>query len=79
MSQFSEYTKKLTKNREKSRKIIFGSELFEPNNEPNFRLYQNIDKNRKIILGSELSETNNEPTFGIHQKMTKNREKKSKN
>ena len=36
----------------KSRKIIFGSELFEPNNEPNFRLYQNIDKNR------ELSETN---------------------
>ena len=69
MSQFLEYTKKNDKkSKKKSRKIIFGSESFEPNNEPNFRLYQNIDKNRKIILGSELSETNNEPTFGIHQK-----------
>ena len=38
----------MTKNREKkSRKIIFGSELFEPNNKPNFRLYQKIDKNRE--------------------------------
>ena len=67
----------MTKNREKSRKIIFGSELFEPNNEPNFRLYQNIDKNRKIILGSELSETNNEPTFRITPK--KNDKKSRKN
>ena len=41
MSQLLEYTKKkMTKNREKkTRKIIFGSELFEPNNEPNVRLY----------------------------------------
>ena len=50
-------TKKSRK--KKSRKIIFGSELFEPNNKPNFRLYQKIDKNReknrKIILGSEFS------------------------
>ena len=30
-------TPKMTK---ESRKIIFGSELFEPHNEPNFRLYQ---------------------------------------
>ena len=71
----------MTKNREKkSRKIIFGSELFEPNNKPNFRLYQKIDKNReknrKIILGSEFSKAKNELTFRIHQKMTKNRENK---
>ena len=51
MSQLLEYTKKMTKNREKkSRKIIFGSELFEPNNEPNFSLYQNIDKNRETKI-----------------------------
>ena len=41
----------MTKNREKkSRKIIFGSELFEPNNKRNFRLYQKIDKNREKIF-----------------------------
>ena len=80
MSQLLEYTKKMTKNREKSRKIIFGSELFEPNNEPYFRLYQKIDKNReksrKIILDSEFSEAKNEPTFRLYQKIEK---KKSKN
>ena len=82
MSQLLEYTKKMTKNGEKkSRKIIFGSELFEPNNEPNFSLYQNIDKNRetkieKLFWGQNC--LNNEPTFGIHQKMTKNREKNQK-
>ena len=70
ISQLLEYTKKMTKNREKkSRKIIFGSELFEPNNEPNFRLYQKIDnnreKNREIILGSEFSEAKKEPTFRL--------------
>ena len=74
----------MTNREKKSRKIIFGSELFEPNNEPNFRLYQKIDKNRekknrKIILGSEFSEAKNEPTFRLYQKkLTKNREKKSK-
>ena len=60
-----DYTKK-TKNREKKRKIIFGSKLSEANNEPTFRLHQKIDKNREknrtIIFGSELSEPNNEPT-----------------
>ena len=50
-----------------NRKIIFGSELFEPNNEPTSRLHQKIDKksrkkNRKIIFGSEFSEPNNKPT-----------------
>ena len=46
----------MTKNREKkSRKIIFGSELFEPNNEPNFKLYQKIDKNReKKLMNSDI-------------------------
>ena len=39
MSQLLEYTKKLTKNQEKrNRKIIFGSEFSEMNNEPTFRL-----------------------------------------
>ena len=51
MSQLLEYTKKNDKKSEKkSRKIIFGSESFEPNNEPNFRLYQNIDKNRETKI-----------------------------
>ena len=72
MSQLLEYTKK---NDKKSRKIIFGSELFEPNNEPYFRLYQKIDKNReknrKIILGSEFSEAKNKPTFRLYQKIEK--------
>ena len=57
----------MTKNRENIRKIIFGSELSDANNEPTFRLYQKIDKksrkkNRKIIFGSELSEANIEYT-----------------
>ena len=71
----------MTKNREKkSRKIIFGSELFEPNNKPNFRLYQKFTKiekkNRKIILGSEFYKAKNELTFRIHQKNEKKSRKK---
>ena len=50
----------------KSRKIIFGSKLSAPNNEPTLRRHQKIDKksrkkNSKIIFGSELSKANNEP------------------
>ena len=57
----------MTKNREKkNRKIIFGSEWSEANNEPTFRLYQKINKKSKIFFGSELSEANNELTFRIH-------------
>ena len=62
MSQLSDDTKKLTKNREKDSKIIFGSKWSEENNEPTFRLYQKIE----IFFGSELSEANNELTFRIH-------------
>ena len=43
MSQLSDDTKKLTKNREKDSKIIFGSKWSEVNNEPTFRLYQKIE------------------------------------
>ena len=50
----------------KNRKIIFGSEWSEANNEPTFRLYQKINKKSTIFVGSELSEANNEPTFRIH-------------
>ena len=50
MSQLLEYTKKWQKiEKKKSRKIIFGSELFEPNNKPNFRLYQKLTKIEKKI------------------------------
>ena len=57
----------MTKNREKkNRKIIFGSEWSEANNEPTFRLYQKINKKSTIFFGSELSEANNELTFRIH-------------
>ena len=62
MSQLSDDTKKLTKNREKDSKIICGSKWSEENNEPTFRLYQKIE----IFFGSELSEANNELTFRIH-------------
>ena len=62
MSQLSDDTKKLTKNREKDSKIIFGSKWSEENNEPTFRLYQKIE----IFFGLELSEANNELTFRIH-------------
>ena len=62
MGQLSDDTKKLTKNREKDSKIIFGSKWSEENNEPTFRLYQKIE----IFFGSELSEANNELTFRIH-------------
>ena len=64
----------MTKNREKSLKNIFGSELSETNNEPTFRFlnfwHQNMTRKkwRKIIFGSELSEPNNEPTLRLHQK-----------
>ena len=54
--------KKLTKNREKKiekkkSKIIFDSELSEPNNELTFREYQKNDKKsrkktKKLIFGS---------------------------
>ena len=44
MSQLLDYTKKLTKNREKNRKIIFGSELSEANNELTLRIHQKNDK-----------------------------------
>ena len=60
-----DYTKE-TKNREKNREIIFGSDLSEPNNEPTFRLHEKRQKSRKklkIIFGSELSEPYNEPTL----------------
>ena len=70
--------KKMTK----WRKIILGSELSEPNNEPTLRLHQKSSqkstKKSKIIFGSELSEANNEPTFRLHQKIDKNREKNRK-
>ena len=46
--------KKLTKNREKDSKIIFGSKWSEENNEPTFRLNQKIEN----FFGSELSEAN---------------------
>ena len=57
----------------KKSKNIFGSELSETINEPNFRLHrknwQKIDiKNQKIIFDSDLSETINESTFRLHQK-----------
>ena len=39
MSQISDYTKKLTKIEEKNRKLIFGSELSEANNELTFRMH----------------------------------------
>ena len=76
MSQLLDYTKKLTKNREKNRKIIFGSELSEANNELTLRIHQKNDKksrkkNRKIIFGSKWSEANNEPTFRLYQKIDK--------
>ena len=47
MNQLSDYTKKLTK---KSRKIIFGSKLSAPNNEPTLRLHQKIDKKSSKII-----------------------------
>ena len=75
MSQLSDDTKKLTKNREKDSKIIFGSKWSEENNEPTFRLYQKIE----IFFGSELSEANNELTFRIHQKNDKKSRKKREN
>ena len=74
MSQLSDDTKKLTKNREKDSKIIFGSKWSEENNEPTFRLYQKIE----IFFGSELSEPNNKPNFRLYQKIDKNREKNRK-
>ena len=47
----------MTKNREKNRKFIFGSEFSEKNNEPTFRLHQKIDKNREKLFSAQ-------PTFG---------------
>ena len=45
MSQLLDNTKKMTKiEGKKSRKIIFGSELSEANNEPTLRWHQKIDK-----------------------------------
>ena len=61
ISKLSDNTKKNDKNRGK--KIIFGSELSKTNNEPTFRLHKKSRKSSKNIFGSELSKTNNEPTF----------------
>ena len=65
-----DYTK-IQKIEKKNRKIIFGSELSEANNEPIFRLHQkktkNREKNRKIIFGSELSQPIHESTLRLHQ------------
>ena len=44
MSQLLDHTKKLTKNREK---IISGSKLSAPNNEPTFRIHQKMTKSIK--------------------------------
>ena len=50
MSQLLDYTKKLTKNREKNPQIIFGSELSKANNELTLRIHQKNDKkSRKKI------------------------------
>ena len=48
-----------TKNRKKTRKIVFGSELSVAINEPTFRIHQKNDKksrkkNRKIIFGQNF-------------------------
>ena len=52
----------ITKNREKkNRKIIFGSELSETNNEQTFRLYQKNDEKSRKKIDKLLS--NNEQTF----------------
>ena len=56
-------TKKIEK---KNRKIIFGSEWSEANNEPTFRLYTKKLTKNQDFFGSELSEANNEPTFRKH-------------
>ena len=56
MSQLFDDTKKMTKiEKKKSKKLIFGSELSEANNELTFKIHQKNDekiekKNRKIIL-----------------------------
>ena len=72
MSQLLEYTKKidkkLTKNLEKNRKIIFGQNFLKRIMSQLLDNTKKFDKiieknNSKIIFGSELSEANYEPTF----------------
>ena len=51
---FEFLTQKKMKNIEgKNRKIIFGSEFSETNNEPTFRLHQKIDKNREKLFSAQ--------------------------
>ena len=47
MSQLLDYTKKIDK---KSRKIIFGSKLSAPNNEPTLRIPKKLTKNREKLF-----------------------------
>ena len=52
MSQLLDYTKKndSKSRRKKNRKIIFGSEFSETNNEPSFGIHQKNDKKSSEIL-----------------------------
>ena len=54
ISQLKDDTKKLTKNQEKIRKIIFGSELSEAKNELTFRLHQKMTKNRENKIENDF-------------------------
>ena len=83
MSQLLDYNKKLTKNRENNRKIIFGSELSEANDKPTFRFYQKIDKKskkmEKIFLAQNCLKRIMRQLLDYIKKIDKNRENKSKN
>ena len=68
MSQLLDNTIKITKNR----KIIFGSEFSETNNQPTFRLHQKIDKNREKLFSAQRIMSQ---LLDYTKKMTKNREK----
>ena len=72
MSQLLDNTIKITKNRGKNRKIIFGSEFSETNNQPTFRLHQKIDKNREKLFSAQRIMSQ---LLDYTKKMTKNREK----
>ena len=67
MSQLLDNTIKITKNRGKNRKIIFGSEFSET-----FRLHQKIDKNREKLFSAQRIMSQ---LLDYTKKMTKNREK----
>ena len=72
MSQLLDNTNKTKKIEEKNRKIIFGSEFSETNNEPTFRLHQKIDKNREKLFSAQRIMSQ---LLDYTKKMTKNREK----